>query len=173
MWTTNINDTADAFLNILLKFYQWSPGIFEAQASQNRLVMQELCKPCIDLYYVRTIRILHGCSSGRFSLQSVFQDKRQGGRVRKYFSTERVLIKTKYLSYCWVSWCHASVIISIHYDRNSKNPSFHLVINVPIWRISPLYLPSLQGCHHSCFYFEMHTNTYSGSPSHFSNSWKL
>lgn len=76
----------------------------------------------------------------------LFQDKSRRGRVRKCFSIEEALITTKYLSYCQVSWCQVSVVINIHYDRNSKNPSFHLVINVPIWSISSLYLCSLQGC---------------------------
>lgn len=72
---------------------------------------------------------------------------------------------TKFLSFCQVSWCQVLVAINNHYDKNSKNPSFHLVINVTIWSISSLYLSSLQGCWISLFYLETNTKTHT-PPAH-------
>ena len=151
-----------------------SCGSAPAKFPQSHLVMQELPEPCIDLYYVRTIWILLRSSPRPFSSQTVFQDKSKRGRVRKCFSIEEALITTKYLSYCQLSWCQVSVVINIHYDRNSKNPSFHLVINVPIWSISSLYLSSLQqGCLLSLTLRQhTHTHTLRLTHTHFSrHAW--
>ncbi len=91
-----------------------------------------------------------------------------------------IIIQDNNMSYCVVSWCPVSVVINIHYDRNAKNPSFHLVIDVPIWSISSLYLSSLQGCRLSLFYFGTHTKTHtlmlslSNTQTHFFKyAWNL
>lgn len=41
-----------------------------------------------------------------------------------FFSGEEILITTKYLSQRQPSECQVSVVINIHYDRNSKNSPF-------------------------------------------------
>lgn len=60
--------------------------------------------------------------------------------------------------------CQISVVINNHYDRNSKKPTFHLVINVPIWSFGPLYLSSPQGWRFSPFFTHICRTTANCAP---------
>lgn len=64
-------------------------------------------------------------SGAALVLNPGFQER---GQVREcfffFFSGEEILITTKYLSQRQPSECQVSVVINIHYDRNSKNSPF-------------------------------------------------
>lgn len=101
-------------------------GSFRTHSSPNfpqrYLAAQEPFEPRIDLYYVRTIWIHLRSSSGP---ESWLPRKGPGeGVFLFFFSGEEILITTKYLSQRQPSECQVSVVINIHYDRNSKNSPF-------------------------------------------------